>query len=168
MEGGRSPAQLFTWARDLEELPRHLKNLEHWRHVHEQRVLPRLVMTVNALEQAFAQGGLAAQWAEWRDGYLAALERLFAELQREAAVRGRAVADAVEGALDPRLPAERRGESLSRKALWVAASTPGVSGVLCGMRTPAYVDDALGVLRWPPLADVTPVYEAMRDVAVPT
>jgi hypothetical protein len=30
------------------------------------------------------------------------------------------------------------------------------------MRTTAYVEDALGVLQWPPLADVRQVYRAIR------
>jgi hypothetical protein len=30
------------------------------------------------------------------------------------------------------------------------------------MRTPGYVDDALAILSWPPLADPLAVYEAVR------
>lgn len=37
--------------------------------------------------------------------------------------------------------------TLSQKALSVAASTPGVDVVLNGMRTPAYVDDSMEVMR---------------------
>ena len=69
---------------------------------------------------------------------------------------------AVSAAIDPLLPAERRAEGLSRKALWVLASTPGVSCVLNGMRTPAYVDDSLGILAWPPFPDVIPIYQAVQ------
>jgi hypothetical protein len=62
--------------------------------------------------------------------------------------------------LDPTLPEESRGEPLSRKALWVLASTPGVSCVLLGMRRPEYVDDAMPVTEWPPLPDVEPTFQA--------
>ena len=65
------------------------------------------------------------------------------------------------------LPAARREESLSRKALWVVASTPGVSCVLNGLRIPTYVDDALGILSWPPLPDPLAVYEAVRERTTP-
>ena len=41
------------------------------------------------------------------------------------------------------------------------------SCVLIGMRAPAYVDDALGILSWPPLPDVRLVYAFMGDVALP-
>jgi predicted aldo/keto reductase-like oxidoreductase len=44
------------------------------------------------------------------------------------------------------------------------ASTPGVSCVLNGMRMPAYVDDALRILSWPPLTDVVPIYQAVQDL----
>ncbi|HPV84168.1 MAG TPA: hypothetical protein PK866_13615, partial [Nitrospira sp.] len=57
------------------------------------------------------------------------------------------------------LPAERGTATLSQKALWVLAGTPGVTSVLNGMRTPAYVEDALQILRWPPLAEWRAVYD---------
>ncbi|MEK7268434.1 MAG: hypothetical protein AAB093_03435, partial [Nitrospirota bacterium] len=63
---------------------------------------------------------------------------------------------------DPLLPESRRNESLSRKALWVLAGTPGVTSVLNGMRTPAYVDNSLGILSWEPIPDVRRVYEAIK------
>ncbi|MDE2485314.1 MAG: DUF255 domain-containing protein [candidate division NC10 bacterium] len=81
---------------------------------------------------------------------------------RLAASSSRRVHDAISAAIDPLLPEARRGESLSRKALWVLTSTKGVGCVLNGMRTPAYVDDSLGVLPWPPLADVVPIYLAVQ------
>jgi len=55
-------------------------------------------------------------------------------------------------------------ESLSRKALWILASTPGVSCVLNGMRRPTYVDDSLGILAWPPLDEVIPIYQAVQTL----
>ena len=74
-------------------------------------------------------------------------------------MRSRARVNEVEEKLDPLLPEARREETLSRKALWVVASTPGVSVVLNGARTPQYVDDALGVLRFPALANAVAVLE---------
>jgi uncharacterized protein len=52
-------------------------------------------------------------------------------------------------------------ESLSRIALDFVASTPGVSSVLCGMRHPAYVEDAVGVMSLPPVPDVAAIAEAL-------
>ncbi|MGH7254894.1 MAG: hypothetical protein ACREI3_03870, partial [Nitrospirales bacterium] len=53
-----------------------------------------------------------------------------------------------------------RREPLSRKALWVLSSTPGVTCVLNGMRTRAYAEDSLGILQWSPLPEVRPMYDA--------
>jgi hypothetical protein len=111
------------------------------------------------------QGALAAEWRGWRDRYLPVLDRLLAAIRHQAAPASSARSQAVAAALDPCLPPARRPAPLSRKALWIAASTPGVSVVLVGMRRPAYVDDALAVLEWPPLGDVLPAYEAVRAPA---
>jgi hypothetical protein len=35
------------------------------------------------------------------------------------------------------------------------------------MRTAAYVDDALGILSWPPVPDPLAVYEAVREKTAP-
>jgi len=72
-------------------------------------------------------------------------------------------AAAVGELLDPALPAARRGEPLSRKAIWVLASTPGVSNVLVGMRRKEYVDDAMAVEEWEPLADPLAALRRTRD-----
>jgi hypothetical protein len=98
---------------------------------------------------------------------LPALHVALEELGRQASVRSDEAGRAVEDLLDPRLPPERRSEGLSRKALWVVASTPGVSSALIGMRRPEYVADALGVLAWPPLAGAGAVYEALHEAALP-
>jgi len=66
------------------------------------------------------------------------------------------------GGLEPLLPPELRGESLSRLALDFVASTPGVTSVLNGMRHPTYVADAVGVMRLPPIPEVVAVARAFR------
>ena len=128
--------------------------------------MPRLTEAVQALDEGIT-GPLAERWRDWRNRYLPELRTLLSALRSRAAAQSRAVTDAVSAALDPLLPPARRAETLSRKALWVVASTPGVSCVLIGMRAPAYVDDALGILSWPPLPDARRVYTSMRDVALP-
>jgi aryl-alcohol dehydrogenase-like predicted oxidoreductase len=85
---------------------------------------------------------------------------------RLAAGRSQRVHDVISAAIDPFLPEKRRGESLSRKALWVLASTPGVSCVLNGMRTPRYVDDSLGILPWAPIIPVVPIYQAVQGLTL--
>jgi aryl-alcohol dehydrogenase-like predicted oxidoreductase len=112
------------------------------------------------------EGTLAEAWTAWRDRYLTDLQKLLDEIRRRVSEKTRERTIKVAEAIDPHLPADRRGEPLSRKALWVAASTPGVSCVLVGMRRPQYVNDALGILPWPPLPEVIPVYEAVKSLTI--
>jgi uncharacterized protein YyaL (SSP411 family)/aryl-alcohol dehydrogenase-like predicted oxidoreductase len=162
-EGQVHADDLFRWSVDLADLPSRLSGLDHWDALEQQRILPQLVGIVRALDDAMS-GPMAEPWTTWRDRYLAELQKLFMELRRRAAEKTRAHTTTLLQAIDPLLPAERRVDPLARKALWVVASTPGVSSVLNGMRRVAYVEEALGVLPWPPLADVAPVYAAVRNL----
>jgi hypothetical protein len=165
-EGSLTPDQFFRWGSELPGAASHVRSLEHWEQIQAQRIMPMLVPALQALDQALS-GPAAEQWHGWRGRYLPALHAALEEIRRQAALRSRDAAAAVERALDPHLPPERRGESLSRKALWVVASTPGVSSALIGMRRPEYVEDALGVLAWPPLEGAETVYAALREVERP-
>ena len=107
-------------------------------------------------------GTAAEQWEAWRDRYVPQLLTLLRGLRREATERSRATTASVSAALDPLLPEIRRKESLSRKALWVLASTPGVTSVLNGMRSRDYVEDSLAILRWEPVPAVRTLYEGVR------
>ena len=161
-EGGIPPSNFFGWSDELGEIAPQIQGLEHWSALESQRVLPRLGQALQALDRHLT-GDLGEQWHAWRARYVPAVQKALTEMRRRAAEKSRARAEQLEAILDPLLPAERRRESLSRKALWVVASTPGVSSVLAGMRDPAYVRDALAVLSWPPLPDAAAVYRAIRD-----
>ena len=157
-EGGVSPEQFFRWSADLKGASAHLQGIEHWDALESQRILPRLLQALQVLDQGLS-GPLAESWQAWRARYLPELRAALGAIRQRAAARSRARVNEVEEKLDPLLPGARRAETLSRKALWVVASTPGVSLVLNGARTPQYVDDALGILRWPPLPDAVAVLE---------
>jgi aryl-alcohol dehydrogenase-like predicted oxidoreductase len=105
------------------------------------------------------------RWEAWRERYVPELLALLRGMRREATERSRARTAAVSQAIDPLLPERRRQSSLSCKAIWILAWTPGVTCVLNGMRTPHYVDDTLAMLKWEPLKDVIHVYERMNDLA---
>jgi hypothetical protein len=78
---------------------------------------------------------------------------------------GQPATAAITAELDPLLPAGRRAESLSRKAIWVVASTPGVTTVLVGMRSDEYVDDAMPVAGWAPHPEPMSIHRRFRDLA---
>jgi uncharacterized protein len=160
--GSVPPESLFRWSADLQGASEHVRGLDHWQALESQRILPRLLQVVQALDQGLP-GRAGETWQAWRSRYLPELQKLLGELRRQAALKSQEATAGIAATIDPLLPAERRHETLSRKALWVVASTPGVSSVLNGMRTPGYVDDALGILSWPRLKDPVAVYEALRE-----
>jgi aryl-alcohol dehydrogenase-like predicted oxidoreductase len=160
-EGGVAPADFFRWGTDLKGATAHLHGIEHWEALESQRIIPRLLQALQVLDQGLS-GPLAEEWHDWRGRYLPALRGALSAVRSHAAARSRARVSEIAARLDPLLPPSRARESLSRKALWVVASTPGVSVVLNGARTPAYVDDALGVLDWPPLPNALAVLEHFR------
>jgi uncharacterized protein len=124
-------------------------------------IAPHLSQVLHALIRHFAPAQ-AEQWQQWQTRYLPQLLLLLKEMRREAGLKSRERTAAITKTLESFLPMVRLGEPLSRKALWVLASTPGVTCVLNGMRTPAYVADSMAVLGWELLSDVRRIYEAVR------
>ncbi|HEX7766275.1 MAG TPA: aldo/keto reductase, partial [Nitrospira sp.] len=163
---GTAPAEFFNWAHELDRVRSQLQGLEHWEQIEHQMIAPHVNQVLQALSRTLS-GTAAEQWEAWRDRYVPELLTLLRGLRREATERSRRRTAAVATALDAALPQERRSESLSRKALWVLTSTPGVTCVLNGMRTPAYVEDSVGVLHWPALEPARAAYEIARTIAFP-
>ncbi|HET6676506.1 MAG TPA: aldo/keto reductase [Nitrospiraceae bacterium] len=159
---GMLPGDFFNWAEDLAKIRGQVQGLEHWEQIELQMIAPHVNQVLRALSQTLT-GETAERWETWRDAYVPELLSLLKEVRREASERSRARNAAVGQRLDPLLPAERRGESLSRKALWVLASTPGVTCVLNGMRSTPYVKDSLQVLRWEPLNEPLAVFRAFAS-----
>ncbi len=165
--GSPEPADYFRMAELLREVQPLISGLAGWSQI-EAQVYYAVGAVAGSLDSRL-EGEIAARWADWRERYFGELNELLRELRRQAAERSQERAASLSAAIDPHLPAERRSESLSRKALWTVMSTPGVTCVLNGMRTPAFVTDATGVLGWPALVAVEPVYRAasaaLRDFA---
>jgi aryl-alcohol dehydrogenase-like predicted oxidoreductase len=159
---GMAPADFFNWAVELPRVRPQIQGLEHWEQIEHQMIAPHVNQVMQALTRQLT-GTAAEQWEAWRDRYVPQLVILLGGLRREATERSRAKTAMVSAALDPLLPEARRKESLSRKALWVLASTPGVASVLNGMRTRLYVEDSLAILKWEPAATVRLLYEGMRS-----
>ncbi len=159
---GMAPADFFTWAVELTRVRPQIQGLEHWEQIEHQMIAPHVNQVMQALTRHLT-GKAAEQWEAWRDRYVPQLLTLLGGLRREATERSRAKTAAVSAILDPLLPEARRRESLSRKALWVLASTPGVTCVLNGMRSPAYADDSLAVMGWEPLTGVRQIFKGMAQ-----
>ncbi|HMU30376.1 MAG TPA: aldo/keto reductase [Nitrospira sp.] len=155
---GMLPADFFRWADELTRIRGQVQGLEHWEQIEQQMIAPHVNQVLRALAEAFT-GNVAEQWESWRDRYVPELLALLRILHREASEKSRLRSDELHHTMNPLLPEQRRMATLSQKALWVLASTPGVTCVLNGMRTPAYVEDALTILQWPPLPEWRSVYD---------
>jgi uncharacterized protein len=163
---GVAPAEFFNWAQELERVRPQIQGLEQWESIEQHSIAPHVNQVLQTVSRHLT-GTISEQWEAWRDRYIPELLTLLRGVRREATERSRARTGMVSTAIDPLLPMSRGAHSLSRKALWILTSTPGVTCVLNGMRTPAYVDDALDVLRWEPLANVRPLYEQAKTIAFP-
>ncbi len=150
--GGEPPEGLLAWAERLSAALDSLGSLEQWLELEQRVVRPHTRRVLDSLDRAFA-GELRQRWLAWRDRYVPALEAALAALRERAADRSRERLAELRVALAERLPPERRGEPLARLAAWSAASVPGVSSVLVGMRREPYVRALVPLLAWPPLAD---------------
>jgi hypothetical protein len=160
-QGTARPTEWFRWADQLRTLPARVGGLDHWRQIEGGIIGPAVTQVVRMLDESLS-GPMEAAWQSWRNRYVPELEATLAAFRGRAARQSQAVSEQVAAAINPHLTLARKGESLSRKALWTLASTPGVTCVLLGMRRPEYVTDAMAILGWPPLPDVRPVYEAIR------
>jgi aryl-alcohol dehydrogenase-like predicted oxidoreductase len=157
---GMAPADFFNWAVELVRVRPQIQGLEHWDQIEHQMIAPHVNQVMQALSRHLT-GTAAEQWEAWRDRYVPQLLTLLGGLRRIATERSRTKTASVSAVLDPLLPEPKRKESLSRKALWVLASTPGVTCVLNGMRFPAYADDSLAVMGWEPLKGAKQIFEAL-------
>jgi hypothetical protein len=138
--------------------------LEHWEQIEHQMIAPHVNQVLQAIPRV-VQGTVSEQWVAWRDRYIPQLLAFLGLLKREAAEKSRAKTQSVAAVIDPLIPESNRRESMSRKALWVLMSTPGVTSVLNGMRTVRYVKDSTALLGWKPLSDPAAVYGAMGNVS---
>ena len=162
---GMVPAEFFNWSQELQNVRPQIQGLEHWEQIEHQMIIPQVNQMLQAVSRHLT-GALSDRWEAWRDRYVPELLALLRGLRREATERSRLRTAAVAQAIDPLVPEEHRSESLSRKALWILASTSGVTCVLNGMRTPRYVDDALAVLSWDSFKNPGTLYKQLKATVI--
>ncbi len=161
---GISPMEYFTWAEEFKRLRPAVQNLEHWDQIESQMIAPHANQVFQVLTRHFSNSKeKETEWAQWREQYVPEFLSLLRILRREAAEKSAKKIHALRQVIDPLLPESKRKEPFSRKALWVLTSTPGVTGVLNGIRKLAYVEDSLTVLQWEPTLPTSVIFEALRD-----
>jgi len=147
---------LFSFGEQIPGLLSQLQGREHWDMVVKQFFLPGLTRGIrmvrdhcgrnHQLECDRATTGIATEFS-------AVINAIAAYFAWRDSIRLRKYHDTI----DAHTPEEQHALTLSQKALNVVASISGVTVVLCGMRRPEYVGDALGVLK-------TGVFEESREI----
>jgi len=151
-DGAEPPEGLLAWADRLNATMDSFGSLEQWLELEQRVVRPHTRRVLDTLDRAFA-GELRQRWLAWRDRFVPSLEAALRALRERAADRSRERLAELRAALSDRLPPDRRGAPLARLAVWSAASVPGVSSVLVGMRREPYVRALVPLLAWAPLSD---------------
>jgi aryl-alcohol dehydrogenase-like predicted oxidoreductase len=160
-DGREAASQLFQLTGQVSGLADQIDDHVHWEQIAGQYFIPRVNMLVSSLARSLPPGR-GDEWRAWWDRCVPLIGGLIREVGRGAALKSQGPARSIAAQLDPLLPKARRQETLSRKALWVLASTPGVSSVLLGMRRTEYVEDAMPVFDWERLGDPLEVLRGFR------
>jgi len=157
---GLEPKNFFFLTEKLNSLRPQLHSLEHWEQIESQMLAPHVNQALQVVTKQLGTEQ-ATSWKNWQNRYIPKLVTIFLILRKEAAEKNRAKIKAITETLDPLLPKDKRSEPISRKAIWILASTPGVTCILNGMRAPRYVDDALAILNWEPLDSTRNIFESI-------
>jgi uncharacterized protein len=151
----------FAWGDRIVEIEPRVESLVQWEEIESHVIAPELGKVLRALDGALG-GEIAERFRDFRGRYLRDLESLFLAMRGRAADRSQTRLGSIERALAPFLEPALRAEPLSRQALLVLRSVPGVTSVLLGARQPSYVEDALAALALPKLSDPSAALAAVR------
>jgi hypothetical protein len=157
---GIAPNQYFGWADQLATIQSQQPSLEQWSQV-EGQISYTVGRIAASLDETLADD-VAERWGDWRGRYFRGLNTLLRAMRAAATTAARERSAEISARIDPFMAPERQPETLSRKALWTVAGTPGVACVLNGMRTVEYVGDALGILEWDAPREVEEIYRAVQ------
>ena len=136
------------------ELAAQLQGGMHYDQIYQRLLRPNLTLLQAACDDAAQCQALTAAYTQ-----------VCAALRAQTAQQDAARLAPLRRQLMPALPPPWRTAPLQQIALNAVASTPGITSVLCGLRRPAYVADALAVLEAGDLADVGPLFQPPQQVA---
>ncbi|MEZ4268161.1 MAG: aldo/keto reductase [Myxococcota bacterium] len=132
------------WSADLPDALRRLATALDFDDFRARYADPRTEAALRAVTARDAQGQQAVD--RWRAQYRPAYDALMRSARAALAGRDAARLAALTQPLDAALAPELRHGPLARRALAFAATRPGVTAALCGMRQTAWVEDALALM----------------------
>ena len=149
---GPNVDQLFTWAQFFRDAPEFIEGLDHWLTVEEMNVRPNLAAMTEAMGMA-VESGFPLPYHAWEERYLDAFRDVGNAIEALATRVSHELVERVAERVVEALPEDKKEETMSRKALWIASSVEGIDVVLNGMRRSDYVEDSCAVLGWDSLPD---------------
>lgn len=158
-----APSDYFNWSGELRRILPQIQGLEHWEQIEHHMIAPQVNHVLQLLSRQLS-GTTAEQWEQWRQRYIPEILALLRAFRHEATLRSRAQTERIAQAIRPLLPDAHRTASLSQQMCWILRSTPGVTCVLNGMRTPKYVEDSLAILNWTAVSETQPIYERAQTL----
>jgi aryl-alcohol dehydrogenase-like predicted oxidoreductase len=145
------PREPFDWATQVRTVLPHLESMDGWLQLVQQQVYPQIQQALTATAQALQGTANLDPLERWTQAYAMALQNLSRAIQEHVADAEYGRALALREKLTALVPPSWTALSLSEMALRAAATVPGVTCVLNGMRRPEYVRDSLGALAGAPL-----------------
>lgn len=130
------PAKEVAWAHILRHNFQKITDLEGWKNILAHQIEPSL----EEIEEILSSN---ESYREWFVGYREALEKLFTDITDYLEGLSSLLSKRIDKVLDEACPSLASSTTLSRKAIRIYRSIPGVSSILVGMRKPEYVEDSL-------------------------
>ena len=156
-----SPAnRLFSIPYYLSSALIEIHGWEQWDYEKEYRIMPQIYQDVNYLENIMPAD---AEWQEWVVEFSQSLFKLLEIATTHFKTSKHAFAEMFCQRLDELDPALKSSASLSRKALRILRSIPGVDCILLGMRKKDYVNDAMETLKEPPIQDAVSILSSVSQ-----
>ena len=148
-DGSGNVQNMFQFSQPLSRLSEHISDVMQWDEYVSRVFGPQLSQRINELEQGL-QGPILSAWHFWLDRYVEALSKLSDGYRAQCAKHTMRRARKINKRVARFVPREFQGKPLSQKSVALVKALDGVTTVLVGMRTPAYVNDTMETLYWPP------------------
>lgn len=142
--------ELPRLSRMADGLREQIQNSLHFDHLKTTAFTPLLVQTLSEADLTQQQ----------KQDLIQAYTAVVNALREHARQKDAAEHAALKKAIQARLPVPAKALPFQQVALNTIASTPGVTSVLCGLRQPDYVADAIKVLEQGDFSDVGAVFAA--------
>ena len=137
-------------SRMAEGLAAQMENSLHFDHLKTTAITPLLIQALTQADMSQAE----------KKEFIQAYGAVVAALRQTARAKDAQANQKLKEAIYKRLPEKATKTPFQQVALNTIASTPGVTSVLCGLRQPAYVADAVAVLEHGDIADVGQIMAA--------